>query len=151
MALECPFRSSRFPDTGRSAKPGVFEVECSEPAIRDLTHSAISCRRRRRRNFSSCGQANDRFTASNLKLAMPHSLDSVRIRPSARQGNCYWMSCSTLKRAVQPYASPKRKQPKAPKCVSRPCRYFPPTTRIIEPVLASKMPTSITIPGRRAS
>ena len=39
-AAGCPFRSSRFPDTGRSAKPGVFEVECSEPAIRDLTHSA---------------------------------------------------------------------------------------------------------------
>ena len=31
-----PKRPSRFPDSGRSAKPGAFELEFSEPAIGDL-------------------------------------------------------------------------------------------------------------------
>jgi hypothetical protein len=37
-----PKRPSRFPYSSRSAKPGVFELECSEPASGDLTHPAIS-------------------------------------------------------------------------------------------------------------
>ena len=38
-----------------------------------------------------------------------------------------------------------------PKLASRDLSYFVPTMRIIEPVRASKMPTSTTMPGRRWS
>ena len=37
-----PKRPSRFPDSGRSAKPGAFELEFSEPAIGDLNLPAMT-------------------------------------------------------------------------------------------------------------
>ena len=40
MAAPCPIRSSRFPDNGRSAKPGVFELKFSEADVGDITQSA---------------------------------------------------------------------------------------------------------------
>jgi hypothetical protein len=36
MSAACPKRPARFPDSGRSGKPGFFELESTEPAIRDL-------------------------------------------------------------------------------------------------------------------
>lgn len=36
----CLIRSSQFPDSGRSAKLGIFELDSSEPDVGDLTHPA---------------------------------------------------------------------------------------------------------------
>jgi hypothetical protein len=36
VALECPKRPSQFPDSGRSAKPGFFELESSEADVANL-------------------------------------------------------------------------------------------------------------------
>jgi hypothetical protein len=78
-AFPCPFRSSRFPDTGRSAKPGVFEVECSEPAIRDLTHSA-NCRPS---YLPESRRPNVQYTSEPAKVAIHTSRPYVElhIRP----------------------------------------------------------------------
>jgi len=38
----CLIRSSQFPDSGRSAKLGIFELDSSEPDVGDLTHPAMS-------------------------------------------------------------------------------------------------------------
>jgi hypothetical protein len=44
-AAGCPIRSSQFPDSGRSAKLGFFELDSSEPDVGDLTQSARSGQR----------------------------------------------------------------------------------------------------------
>lgn len=46
MRTQCPFRPSSLLQSGQSAEPGYFVLECSEAAGGDLTHPAMSRRSR---------------------------------------------------------------------------------------------------------
>lgn len=96
ISAQCPFRSSRIPDSGRSAKPVVFEVECSEPAIRDLNPIRPTA-------DIACGNVISVLPAYCHSIepvaAMPDHFSSHRFRyayPCACSSSCLTSSISVL-------------------------------------------------------
>ena len=65
-----PERSLRLPQSCRSGTQGFHEFRCSEAAVRDLTHPAITGRWRSGQDFPRWIVLSDRFTAANLNLAL---------------------------------------------------------------------------------
>ena len=65
-----PERSLRLPQSCRSGTQGFHEFRCSEAAVRDLTHPAITGRWRSGQDFPRWIALGDRFTAANLNPAL---------------------------------------------------------------------------------
>ena len=79
-----PFRPDNLLQTGQSAKSRFFELKCHEAAVGALTQSAMTCRWRRRPNFSLWTPLDDRFAASNLKRALPQLGQDVPFKVAAQ-------------------------------------------------------------------